>query len=51
MLEGAYTNGAFDTGAWWWITLPGMAIVTLVLGFSLIGYALDDVLNPKLRKR
>jgi len=30
---------------------PGLAILTLVLSFSLVGYALDDVLNPKLRKR
>ncbi len=51
MLEGAYNFGAFDTNAWWWIAFPGMAIVLMVLGFSLIGYALDDVLNPKLRKR
>jgi len=25
--------------------------VLMVLSFSLVGYALDDVLNPKLRRR
>ncbi|MCU0852604.1 MAG: ABC transporter permease subunit [Thermoplasmata archaeon] len=51
MLELAYDNDAFLTGAWWWIAAPGGAIVLLVLSFSLVGYAIDDVLNPKLRRR
>jgi peptide/nickel transport system permease protein len=51
MLELAYAKGAFSSGAWWWILSPGMAIVLMVLSFSLTGYALDDVLNPKLRRR
>ena len=51
MLEGAYNYGAFYLGAWWTIVPPGMAILTMVLSFSLVGYALDDVLNPKLRRR
>ncbi len=51
MLEEAYDQGAFTQGAWWWIFLPGAAIVIMVLSFSLVGYALDDVLNPKLRRR
>jgi peptide/nickel transport system permease protein len=51
MLESAYNFNAFISGAWWWILAPGAAIVLMVLAFSLIGYALDDVLNPKLRRR
>jgi len=51
MLEAAYNSGAFSHGAWWWIGAPGAAIVIMVLSFSLVGYAIDDVLNPKLRKR
>ena len=51
MLEAAYANGAFDNNAWWWISAPGLAIVLMVLSFSLVGYALDDVMNPKLRRR
>ena len=51
MLELAYDADAFLTGAWWWIAAPGGAIVLLVLSFSLVGYAIDDVLNPKLRRR
>jgi len=51
MLEGAYERDAFVTGAWWWIAAPGGCIVAMVLAFSLVGYAIDDVLNPKLRRR
>ncbi|MGB2825663.1 MAG: ABC transporter permease, partial [Thermoplasmata archaeon] len=51
MLEAAYSFGAFYGGSWWVILPPGLAILTMVLSFSLVGYALDDVLNPKLRKR
>jgi len=51
MLESAYDQDAFLLGAWWWIAAPGIAIVTMVLAFSMVGYAIDDVLNPKLRKR
>ena len=51
MLEAAYEYAAFASGAWWVIIAPGAAIVIMVLSFSLVGYALDDVLNPKLRRR
>ena len=51
MLEGAYTQTATQSEAWWWILPPGVAIIVMVLAFSLVGYALDDILNPKLRKR
>jgi peptide/nickel transport system permease protein len=51
MLEQAYGAQAFLKGAWWWIAPPGAAIVLMVLSFSLVGYAIDDVLNPKLRRR
>jgi peptide/nickel transport system permease protein len=51
MLSYASNAGAFNIGLHWWIIAPGLCIVFVVLGFSLLGYALDDILNPKLRKR
>jgi peptide/nickel transport system permease protein len=51
MLEAAYGFGAFDSNAWWWILPPSVAIILCILAFSMVGYALDDILNPKLRKR
>ncbi len=34
-----------------WIVAPGIAIVIVVLGFTLLGYALDEIFNPRLRRR
>lgn len=36
---------------WWWIVPPGVSIALVSLSFILIGYALDEMLNPKLRQR
>lgn len=35
--------------AWWIATLPGLAIVFVVVSFNLVGDALRDALDPKLR--
>ncbi|MEW5747630.1 MAG: ABC transporter permease [Candidatus Thermoplasmatota archaeon] len=51
MLSYAHEGMAFQIGLPWWIIAPGLCIVVLVLGFTLLGYALDEVMNPKLRKR
>jgi peptide/nickel transport system permease protein len=42
-------NGAISS--WWWIIPPGLAIAAVSLSFVLIGYALDELFNPKLRRR
>ena len=36
---------------WWWVLPPGISIALISLSFILIGYALDDIFNPRLRKR
>lgn len=46
----ALTNAAVDY-AWWWFLPPGIAIALLSLAFVMVGYALDNVFNPKLRQR
>ena len=51
MLEEAYNYSAFSSFAWWWILAPGGCIVLLIVGFYLIGDALDEIFNPRLRKR
>jgi len=38
-------------GYWWMITFPGLMIVIVVLGFSLLGEGLNEILNPRLRER
>ena len=38
-------------GIWWTGLFPGLAIVLLVTGFTLVGEGLNDVLNPLIRTR
>ncbi|MDX6638488.1 MAG: peptide/nickel transport system permease protein [Solirubrobacterales bacterium] len=38
-------------GIWWTGLFPGLAIVLLVTGFTLVGEGLNDVLNPVIRYR
>jgi peptide/nickel transport system permease protein len=45
------STAALDSGLIWWILAPGLCIVFLVLGFTLLGHALDEVVNPRLRRR
>lgn len=51
VLDDAYSEGAALAGPYLFIIMPGVFIVVVVLGFTFIGYAMDEVLNPKLRKR
>jgi len=37
------------TGEWWVALFPGLALMTLVLGFNLLGDGLTDLLDPKRR--
>ena len=51
MLEDAFDVGAMTTGAWWYIVPPGVCVVLVVLAFTLVGQALEEVFNPRLRDR
>ncbi len=51
ILEFAFNGGAAGAGEWWWLVPPGLAIVFVVLAFTMCGFALDEILNPKLRER
>ena len=50
VLENALNNGAISRGAWWNVLPPGIAIVLVVLMFTLVGRGLETVLNPRLKK-
>jgi peptide/nickel transport system permease protein len=51
MIYEAFVAGAISGGQWWWLLPPGIAIVAVVLAFTMCGYALEEVLNPRLRAR
>lgn len=49
MLNQASQQNAFHVGAWWWFVPPGLLIALLGCGLSLINFAIDETINPKLR--
>jgi peptide/nickel transport system permease protein len=50
ILHDAQVSDAVLSGAWWWVVPPGLAIAIVGLSFVLFGYALDTILNPRLRR-
>lgn len=49
ILQFAFVSGAITT-AWWYVIPPGLSIMLVVLAFSLTGYSLDEIFNPRVRK-
>jgi peptide/nickel transport system permease protein len=51
MLDEAYSAGAVTRNAWWWYLPPGLGVMAVVLSFVLIGQALEEILDPRLKER
>ena len=51
MIGDSFEAGAIVAGYWWWIIPPGLCLIAVTLSFTMCGYALDEILNPKLRQR
>lgn len=51
ILEEAFSAGALTLGLWAWFIPPGLAVVLVVLAFTLVGSAFDEILDPRLRSR
>lgn len=51
ILEEAFSAGALTLGLWAWFIPPGVAVVLVVLAFTLVGSAFDEILDPRLRSR
>jgi peptide/nickel transport system permease protein len=49
MLDDAFETGAITVEAWWYIVPPGLGIMLVVLAFTLVGQALEEILDPRLR--
>ena len=49
ILNSAQSSGAAGLGAWWYIVPPATCVVLVILAFTLVGNALDDILNPSRR--
>lgn len=49
MLNEMMANSAYQN--WWWVVPPGLCIAAIAVAFILFGFALDEILNPRLRLR
>jgi peptide/nickel transport system permease protein len=49
ILEHANNSAAISAGAWWAIVPDGVAITLLIMGCFLLGQAIEDALNPRLK--
>lgn len=50
MIQEAFNAGAMSNGYWWWILPPGICVILVTMAFTLVGYALEEILDPRLRK-
>ena len=50
MLDEAFSAGALSRNAWWYYLPPGLGIMIVVLAFVLIGQALEEILDPRLKE-
>lgn len=44
-------HSAFMLGMWWWVLTPVLALVVLFVGLYLISAGLDELANPRLRRK
>lgn len=51
IMQQAFDNGALQNFAWWWILPPGLLIVITAVGFVLVFFALEPLVNPRLKKQ
>ena len=51
MLNDALSEGALFMGHFYWVLQPAVLLIITGLGFAMTGFALDRILNPRLRRR
>jgi peptide/nickel transport system permease protein len=49
LIENAFERAAISAGAWWAIVPPGVLVAIIILACVLLGGAVEDALNPRLR--
>jgi peptide/nickel transport system permease protein len=49
LIENGFERAAISAGAWWAIVWPGVLVAVIILACSLLGGAVEDALNPRLR--
>lgn len=51
MLYWAQNNEAMVNGLWWWFVPPGAAIAIFGGALALINFSIDEITNPRLRRK
>lgn len=51
MLNEVFNTTGGSTGNVWWLLAPGLAIILVVMAFTMVGHAIETVLDPRLRER
>lgn len=51
MINEAWFGGAILANAWWWFLPPIIGLILISLSFVLLGHAIDEILNPRLKTR
>ncbi len=49
ILQHSFDRAAISAGAWWAVIPDGIAITLVIMGCFLLGQAIEDALNPRLR--
>ncbi len=50
VIEDAFSNGALYKGYFYWVLIPSFLLILTAISFSLLGFVLDRIVNPKLRE-
>lgn len=50
VLRDSWVNGALFLGHYYWVLMPSFLLMVTGLGFALLGYTLDRIMNPRLRE-
>ena len=49
IIQHAFERTAISSGAWWAIVPPGICVALVIMGCYLLGQAIEDALNPRLK--
>ena len=49
LIENSFLGNAVLNNAWWAVVPPGVAVTILILACTMVGQAMEDALNPRLR--
>ncbi len=51
ILDQSFELGPVTNNLWWYFIPPGLCVIAVVLAFTLVGRALEDIFNPMLKER